>query len=136
MEALISNDTDYPLDEVRWAERAERAMRLAGVPDDAELSVAFVPDPMIAELNRQYRKVDGPTDVLSFEGMPPILGDIVISPAYAERSAEKAGRSLDKELCVLLVHGILHLMGLDHAEPEEERVMFGRQAEIVEALGC
>lgn len=136
MEALISNDSDYPLDAAVWAQRAERAMRLAGVPEEAELSVAFVSDEAIAELNHQYRQMEGPTDVLSFEGMAPILGDIVISPAYAERSAQTAGHSLDQELCILLVHGILHLLGMDHADPDEERVMFGRQAEIVKALGC
>lgn len=136
MEVLIRNDSEMVLDEDLWARRAEKAMQLAGVAQDAELSMVFVDDSAMAELNRQYRQLEGPTDVLSFEGMLPLLGDVVISPAYAARSAELAGHSLERELCVLLVHGLLHLMGMDHAEPDDERIMFERQAELVEALGC
>jgi probable rRNA maturation factor len=109
------------------------------------VSILLTDDEQIAELNRQYRDVDGPTDVLSFsqkEGEDDIvpgleenlLGDVVISVETAARQAEEQGKSLDDELDMLLVHGILHLLGYDHAEPEDERAMFARQEELLRGL--
>lgn len=103
-------------------------------------------DQQIAELNRRYRSIDGPTDVLSFslvEGEEFIdpssikaLGDIVISIDYAERQAAEQGHSLEYELDVLLAHGLLHLLGYNHMEADEAEIMFARQAEIIgEAFG-
>nr|WP_276716461.1 rRNA maturation RNase YbeY [Kyrpidia tusciae] len=124
----------------------EEAASREGV-DAAEVSVVLVDDERIRELNRDYRGVDRPTDVLSFamregEGEPvqteegrELLGDIVISVETAERQANQYGHSLRRELAFLAVHGFLHLLGYDHQSPEQERVMFGKQEEVLSALG-
>lgn len=124
----------------------EEAASREGV-DAAEVSVVLVDDERIHELNRDYRGVDRPTDVLSFamregEGEPvqteegrELLGDIVISVETAERQANQYGHSLRRELAFLAVHGFLHLLGYDHQSPEQERVMFGKQEEVLSALG-
>lgn len=124
----------------------EEAASREGV-EAAEVSVVLVDDERIHELNRDYRGVDRPTDVLSFamregEGEPvqteegrELLGDIVISVETAERQANQYGHSLRRELAFLAVHGFLHLLGYDHQSPEQERVMFGKQEEVLSALG-
>lgn len=122
------------------------AMETLGLPDDAELSVSFVTDGEMAKLNGSYRGKSGPTDVLSFEcdslddGFPVsddgcgfTLGDIVIAPDVAGRQATEFGETLDEELSVLLVHGILHLMGYDHIEEEEALAMEQRQRSLLDA---
>ena len=99
-------------------------------------------DQHIAELNRQYRGIDGPTDVLSFawnEGMPlkgarGHLGDIVISVESAQRQANQIGHSLNRELAFLEIHGILHLMGFDHVTETEEQVMIAAQRQLLGIL--
>lgn len=121
---------------------AQRLLQAENCADNTEVSVLLTDDARIAELNNQYREMDGPTDVLSFsqlegedEPIPGVeenvLGDVVISVETARRQAEQQGHTLDREIGVLLVHGILHLVGYDHAEPEEERAMFARQEEIL-----
>ncbi|CAB3391213.1 rRNA maturation RNase YbeY [Kyrpidia spormannii] len=124
----------------------EEAASREGV-EAAEVSVVLVDDERIHELNRDYRGVDRPTDVLSFamregEGEPvqteegrELLGDIVISVETAERQANQYGHSLRRELAFLAVHGFLHLLGYDHQSPEQEQVMFGKQEEVLSALG-
>lgn len=106
-----------------------------------EVSVLLTDDMQITALNKQYRGIVEPTDVLSFsliEGDAFIdpssikaLGDVVISIDYAERQAAEQGHSLDNELDILLVHGLLHLLGYDHIEEDETELMFTRQAEII-----
>lgn len=120
----------------RLGRRLERAMAAAGV-GSAELSLSLVDDDEIRALNRDYRRRDRPTDVLSFsmrEGEGAIasalLGDVVISVDTARRQAEAAGRPLDDELLHLAVHGLAHLLGYDHATAAEERVMFGYEAQL------
>jgi probable rRNA maturation factor len=92
-------------------------------------------DERITELNRTYRGVDGPTDVLAFslhEGAEEnLLGDVVVSVETARRQADEHGQSLDDEVEMLLVHGLLHLLGYDHAQPEEGRRMFARQDQFL-----
>ncbi|WP_206830894.1 rRNA maturation RNase YbeY [Alicyclobacillus fructus] len=111
-----------------------------------EVSVLFVDDEAIHELNRTYRQVDRPTDVLSFpmnEGeeladpdeAEPMLGDIVVSVDRAREQAESYGHSLERELAFLLVHGFLHLNGYDHEDEAGEREMFGLQEEILQGIG-
>ncbi len=98
---------------------------------EAEWSVLLCGDAFIAELNATWRGVDGPTDVLAFpmlegEGVAAhvaLLGDVVVSLETARRQADAAGRSLAAEVRMLLAHGLLHLLGYDHAEPGEERRM-------------
>lgn len=109
------------------------------------VNIALVDDDYIHALNLQYRKVDRPTDVLSFaarEGEPlcnpskrDYLGDIAISLPTAIRQAKEYGHSLERELAFLTVHGTLHLLGYDHMNPEDEKEMFALQNEIMEATG-
>jgi probable rRNA maturation factor len=111
----------------------------------AELCIKAVDEQTIAELNAQWMEKEGPTDVLAFPmdelrpglvGEEPeegVLGDLVLCPVVAERQGETAGHGTVAELDLLTVHGILHLLGYDHAEPEEHREMFGLQDELLAA---
>lgn len=127
----------------------EKAAEIESVEDGAELSITFVNNERIQEINREYRDKDQPTDVISFamedmgEGemeivgvdMPRMLGDIIISIPRTKEQAEEYGHSFERELGFLAVHGFLHLLGYDHMTEEEEKVMFGRQKEILDAFG-
>lgn len=109
----------------------------------AELCIKAVDEATIAQLNEQWMHTEGPTDVLSFpmdelrpglidtEPEEGVLGDLMLCPAVAARQAGEAGHSTAAELELLTVHGILHLLGYDHAEPEEHREMFGLQEELL-----
>jgi probable rRNA maturation factor len=113
---------------------------------DGELTLVITDDDAVAELNRQYREVDGPTDVLSFPAQDPTpgfvtapemeryLGDIIIALPFTKRQAASLNRPLRDELRLLAVHGVLHLLGYDHAEPDEEAEMWARQDAILAAL--
>ncbi len=110
----------------------------------AELCIKAVDEATIAELNEQWMEKPGPTDVLAFpmdelrpglldeEPEEGVLGDLVLCPAVAERQGQTAGHGTGPELELLTVHGILHLLGYDHAEPEEHREMFGLQDRLLE----
>lgn len=112
-----------------------------------EVSVSLVSDEEIHDLNRLYRNVDRPTDVLSFamtegddefpevESVEEPLGDIVISVPTCLRQAVEYGHSVERELAFLLVHGFLHLVGYDHQDAEAERTMFGIQDAVLDELG-
>ncbi|UTR09359.1 rRNA maturation RNase YbeY [Evansella sp. LMS18] len=129
------------------ADVLDTAMEMEGINENSELSVTFVNNEQIRELNRDYRGKDEPTDVLSFalnegeddevevEGMPDLLGDIVISVPRAEQQAEEYGHDIKRELCFLAVHGFLHLLGYDHGDETQEKAMFSRQEEILEKHG-
>ncbi len=110
------------------------------------LGVSFVSLGRIRELNKEFRGIDRPTDVLAFplylragvrQGHPfgHVLGDVVICVAVAAESAARLGQSLGREVCFLLVHGILHLCGYDHQQPQEEAVMLAEQRRILSILG-
>jgi len=121
------------------------ALALEGHSTD-DVSVVFTDDETVSDLNLRYRQIDGPTDVLSFSAIEPApgfvvapdaapyLGDIVIAVPYSRQQAAALGRSLDDELRLLVVHGVLHLLGYDHASPEEEARMWARQDEILAEL--
>ncbi|HEY4552041.1 MAG TPA: rRNA maturation RNase YbeY [Bacillaceae bacterium] len=125
------------------------AAKEEGLEGEAELSVTVVSNEAIQELNRAYRGKDQPTDVISFameekgegeteligEGLPRVLGDIVISAEKTAEQAEAYGHSFDRELGFLAVHGFLHLLGYDHMTKEEEERMFSRQREILDSYG-
>ncbi|WCK53465.1 rRNA maturation RNase YbeY [Aneurinibacillus sp. Ricciae_BoGa-3] len=120
---------------------------------EGEVVVSFVDDERIHELNREYRGIDRPTDVLSFamteqgedeveifvdeedQEMPTMLGDIIISIPRAKEQAEEYGHSFEREMGFLTAHGFLHLIGYDHGTEEEEKEMFGRQEEILNRVG-
>lgn len=124
----------------------ETASRHA-LPETAEVSLTLVDDEQIHVLNRDYRSVDRPTDVISFaleEGDEPViiggpaemlLGEIVISMETALRQAAEYGHSLEREVAFLALHGMLHLLGYDHMTQEDEKRMFDKQTEILAALG-
>lgn len=120
------------------------------IAGEAEVSVTFMSDEDIKEINANYRGIDAPTDVISFaleeitEGevevktevdMPTVLGDILISIDTAERQAQEYGHSLKREIGFLALHGFLHLLGYDHMTNEDEKKMFGRQKEILDTFG-
>jgi probable rRNA maturation factor len=128
---------------------AEAFVRLAAfvleredMPDAVELSIALVEPDEIAHLNEQYRGVAGPTDVLSFgcddpcpaDGDEPVtLGDVVIAPAIAEEQAAELGTTVESELNLLLVHGVLHLLGYGHDSDSDAEVMQARERALLEA---
>ena len=147
MSIEIANEsgTDVDTDSVLGA--ARYALDQMGVNPLAELSILLVDVEYMTELNHRWMGGDGPTDVLAFpmdeldtarspderEPGPTLLGDVVLCPEYARRGARAAGHSLAAELELLTVHGVLHLLGYDHAEPEEEREMFALQAKLLES---
>jgi len=122
----------------------QAALRDEGYREDAEVSLVFVDDDYIQELNIKYRGVDSPTDVLSFamlegESFPGeeeevILGDVIISLETAERQAREFGHSFQREVAYLTLHGVLHLLGYDHQEEVDRRRMREREEEILARL--
>ena len=113
---------------------AHLVLKEQDVPGDCELSITFIDDTQMRELNRTYRKIDRTTDVLSFpqsEGPDfTILGDIIISLDTAERHSKSYGVTLHEELKKLIVHGILHLLGHDHKKKKETEIMREREKEL------
>ena len=127
----------------------EAAAIYENLQEDAEVSVTFVDNDRIQEINHQYRHKNQPTDVISFaleemgkdemqiigDEMPRVLGDIVISIPKAHEQAEEYNHSFMRELGFLTVHGFLHLLGYDHETSEDEKEMFTRQKDILEQYG-
>ena len=119
------------------------------VKEGSEVSITFVDNERIHEINKEYRQKDAPTDVISFameemgEGEieikgsdePVVLGDIIISIDRTKEQANEYGHSYERELGFLAVHGFLHLLGYDHMNEDDERVMFSRQRELLEKYG-
>ncbi|RIW37581.1 rRNA maturation RNase YbeY [Bacillus salacetis] len=115
----------------------------------SELAVSIVTNDRIQEINKEYRDKDQPTDVISFaleelgedetkivgDGIPRILGDIIISAEKTKEQAEEYGHPFSRELGFLALHGFLHLLGYDHMNEEDEKRMFGRQKEILDGYG-
>ena len=146
MSIEINNETEFTLDEVRVLRLAEFALDFLHIHPAAELAIQFVGEDPMSLLHEQWMDEPGPTDVLSFPmdelrpgteaepTSPGLLGDIVVCPSYAEGQAEKAGHPLINEILLLVTHGILHLLGYDHAEPDEEREMFGLQKDILDSF--
>ncbi|MER3452848.1 MAG: rRNA maturation RNase YbeY [Acidimicrobiia bacterium] len=159
MEVFAADEqSDVEIDPLRWVRLAEAVLAAEGVRGDAELSIRFVDEATIADLNRRFLDKEGPTDVLSFpidddlvepgrwpdngttrpEGpdpeppeLPLLIGDVVICPAVAARNAPSHTGSLEDELALLVVHGILHLLGMDHVDDEEAEAMERREKELL-----
>jgi len=142
----IANESGAEVDTDAILAVARHALDEMGVNPLAELSVLLVDSDYMAELNHRWMGADGPTDVLAFPmdegsvdhgpsegpaGEPALLGDIVLCPEVAAKQAAGVGHSTADELHLLTVHGVLHLLGYDHAEPEEEREMFALQARLL-----
>ena len=148
MEVLINNELEAE-DVSSYEELINRgfeiAARIEGLSDAIEVSVTFVDDDAIQALNREYRNIDAPTDVLSFpqdddggfevpEGMPEILGDIVISLPRAREQALEYGHDINREVVYLAIHGFLHLLGYDHHSTAEQAVMREREETVLGEL--
>lgn len=122
----------------------EKALEHLHIDDDVELSCILCDDQKIHQINNEYRHIDNSTDVISFaledseqfyiEGMPRSLGDIFISVDHAKKQAQDYGHSLKRELCFLFVHGLLHLLGYDHMNEDDEKEMFALQKTILDYL--
>lgn len=159
---VTDDQTDVPIDPDLWARLASHTLTARGVRRGV-LSLTFVDEPTIAELNAAHMGHEGPTDVLSFpldaavgpvgcvddapddlpDDVPLLLGDVVICPAVAARNAPSRladephpgapdhDGTLDAELALLVVHGVLHVLGMDHAEPEEAATMHAAEREVL-----
>jgi probable rRNA maturation factor len=142
----VCNESGVAVDESLIASVARFALEAMRVNPSAELSVLAVTTEVMSELHERWMDEPGPTDVMAFpmdelaeesrrpdapEMGPALLGDIVLCPAFAREQARQAGHGLADELQLLTVHGVLHLLGYDHAEPEQEREMFGLQSKLL-----
>ena len=134
----LSNESKSTCDEAAIISVAAFAMAKMGIHPDSDLSITLVDEARIEELHIEWMDLPGPTDVLSFpmDEMKPnsaadgpgIIGDIVLCPEFARKQAKEG---LDAELALLTVHGVLHCLGYDHAEKDEELEMFGLQDECL-----
>ncbi len=141
MNIELTNLATIPCDEGRIKDVALYSLNRLGIHPDSELSISLVDETEMSSLNAQWMDENDATDVLSFpmdemnpnsaaQG-PGVIGDIVLCPSYAETQARQAGHSLQEELELLTVHGVLHLLGYDHRESEEQRIMFSIQDEYL-----
>ena len=139
---MIHIESEFPVAEELLERAAQAALAHESESPNADLSIILTDDARLHELNLNYLNVDAPTDVLSFpaaetdpETGARYLGDILISVPRARAQAEAAGHSLEAEVQLLVVHGILHLLGHDHARAREKARMWKAQQEILEHLG-
>jgi probable rRNA maturation factor len=145
MSIEVLDESGHDLDVRELARLSRFVLDVMRVHPQAELCIKAVDESTIAELNEQWMEKEGPTDVLAFpmdelrpglvneEPEEGVLGDLVLCPAVAARQAGDAGHTTTDELDLLTVHGILHLLGYDHAEPAEHRVIFGLQDQLLAA---
>ena len=143
MSIEVNNESGVAVDEAEFAALGRHVLDAMNVHPQTDLSILLVAVDVMAELHVQWMDEAGPTDVLSFpmdelrpgtegEPSPPgLLGDVVLCPEVAAEQAVAAGHSTTEELLLLTTHGILHLLGYDHAEPEEEKEMFGLQRRLL-----
>lgn len=147
MELYFDNSLDPSFNglEERYAHIMEVAFSYLKVEKNFEVDVSLVDEKTIQDINREYRKIDRVTDVISFAflddkdprdqindpNIPQMLGEIFICLPQAKRQAEEIGNSLLRELRFLFVHGLLHLLGYDHMKKEDEEIMFPLQEEIL-----
>lgn len=144
----INNESGIEVDETVLQRLTAFNLAQLHVSPDAEVAIVLVDEGAMESLHVQWMDEPGPTDVLSFpmdelrpgtidRPTPPgLLGDIVLCPQVADAQAQAAGQSLMDELVLLTTHGLLHLLGFDHAEPDDEREMFGLQRELIVAFAA
>ncbi|MET0726919.1 MAG: rRNA maturation RNase YbeY [Acidimicrobiales bacterium] len=154
----VDEQSAEPVELARWVDLASAVLRDTGVQGEAELSLAFVDESVMGDLNKRFMAKEGPTDVLAFplddpldggrwpDGgttgpdreppeigeLPMLLGDVVVCPAVAARQAPEHAGSYDDEIALLVVHGVLHVLGMDHAEPGQATVMQARERELLD----
>ena len=143
MSIEVNNESTYDIDEAALQRLASYCLDAMRVHADAEIALVLVDEAAMEQLHVQWMGEPGPTDVLSFpmdelrpgndDTITPagVLGDVVLCPQVAEVQAEGAGHSTMDELLLLTTHGILHLLGFDHAEPDEEKEMFSLQRDLL-----
>ena len=143
MSIEVNNESGFEVDEAEFAALARHVLDAMNVHPLTELSILLVDTTVMAELHVQWMDEPGPTDALSFpmdelrpgtqdEPTPAgLLGDVVLCPEVAARQAVAANHSTVEELLLLTTHGILHLLGFDHVEPEEEKEMFALQRRLL-----
>ena len=147
MSIEVSNESGVAVDESAIASVARHVLTAMRVNPAAELSVMVVTTEVMTELHERWMDEPGPTDVMAFpmdelvdesrrpdapEIGPALLGDVVLCPAVAVRQARAAGHTMDDELVLLATHGVLHLLGYDHMEPQEEKEMFSLQQKLID----
>jgi probable rRNA maturation factor len=150
---------DRPVETLRWVNLAEAVLEAEDVRGDVEVSLIFIDETAIADLNKRFLGKDGPTDVLAFPideepvaggrspdsgttgpndlptemaELPILLGDVYVCPSVAARNAPEHAKTYEDELALLVVHGVLHLLGMDHADDEEAEAMEQRERELLE----
>ena len=155
MSVEVENETDHDVDARALVDVARHVLDKLGVNPLAELAISLVDEARMTELHVEWMDLPGPTDVMAFpmdeldvrtaratgrplddrpsDEQPLVLGDVVLCPAVAAKQAVEAGHSTDAELAMLTTHGLLHLLGFDHEEPEEHAEMFGLQGELLAA---
>jgi probable rRNA maturation factor len=140
----VNNESGVEVDERAIASAAQHTLTALGINPLAELSILIVDTAAMTTLHKQWMDLDGPTDVMSFpmdslddkpglesEPGPALLGDVILCPEVAATQAADAGHSTEAELFLLTTHGVLHLLGYDHEEPDAEREMFQLQTRLV-----
>ncbi|CAN5862112.1 rRNA maturation RNase YbeY [soil metagenome] len=146
MSIEVSNESGMDVSEEELISVARFAIGKMNVNPGAELSMVLLDTAAMADLHMRWMDLPGPTDVMSFpmdelepggrpdaaEPGPSMLGDIVLCPQFAADQAKAAGHDLEHELALLTVHGVLHLLGFDHAEPDEEKEMFALQRQLLD----
>ena len=146
MSIEVSNESGLDVSEVELVSVAKFVLAKLDVNPGAELSMVLLDTAAMADLHMRWMDLPGPTDVMSFpmdelepggrpdapDPGPSMLGDIALCPEFAAEQAAAAGHSLGQELALLTVHGVLHLLGYDHAEPDEEKEMFALQRRLLE----
>lgn len=146
MSIEVSNESGVDVSEIELVSVARFVLAEMNVNPVAELSMVLLDTTAMADLHMRWMDLPGPTDVMSFpmdelepggrpdaaEPGPAMLGDIVLCPQFAAEQATAAGHSLGHELALLTVHGVLHLLGYDHSEPDEEKEMFALQQRLLE----
>lgn len=143
MNVDVNNESGVVVDERELAQLARFVLDLLRIHPQAELSIVLVDEGTMTRLHEQWMDESGPTDVMAFpmdelrepdeesDPEPGLLGDVVICPAVAQRQADHAGHDLAAELFLLCTHGVLHLLGYDHAEAKEQRAMFALQTRLL-----
>ena len=143
MSVEVNNESGVSVDESEIVALARHVLTAMHVHPQAELSVVLVDEPAMEQLHVQWMDEPGPTDVLSFpmdelrpgtddeDSQPGLLGDVVVCPQVAAAQARTAGHTTHEEMLLLTTHGILHLLGYDHAEPAEEKEMFELQRKLL-----